>query len=357
MAVNIVQHIAPIAFLSELRRIELDCLGKSSVYFQILMGELKAQRRIFSATYYPDNAGKVTIYDIDRVLESYVEGEPCREVFRFIANGVELVSPWFAEGSPEARHDCRLLPCRSEVNIPANMFVEEYFLTTAMEERDICPGRYEYLSYYLQADDQFVTRATYFNGTELITRDFLRNESAGYGYIKFRPDEYEVEELGQLVSLVIGCGNRIARFRVRRDLPEPDPSILFRNSFGGLDVVHFLGTKSNDTKITRSTVSVARRMTVYDVTEEPEITAMTGFILRGLEPVVEDLARSREVYLINDSGEPEEIVVTDQDLKYDNDDSTLSNLKITYRRVMAGGRIEAYRQPRIFDKYFDRKFE
>lgn len=50
-------------------------------------------------------------------------------------------------------------------------------------------------------------------------------------------------------------------------------------------------------------------------------------------------------------------MVTDQDLKYDNDDSTLSNLKITYRRVMAGGRIEAYRQPRIFDKYFDRKFE
>lgn len=75
-------------------------------------------------------------------------------------------------------------------------------------------------------------------------------------------------------------------------------------------------------------------------------------------PVVDDLCRSREVFILKPDGlAGDEVVVTDCDLKRTNEGLAPHDLSVTYRLAdRLNARVAATRPPRLFDATFDNKF-
>jgi hypothetical protein len=86
---------------------------------------------------------------------------------------------------------------------------------------------------------------------------------------------------------------------------------------------------------------------------------MTGPVRNGLEVKAYDLARSLYVFLMNADGSAgDEIVITDCDIKYTNEDNEIPDFTFTYRLAERyTDKIATVRPPRVFDATFDEQFE
>lgn len=350
MSVTLLTPINKICFLCELDRIELATSGETSVTFEVRQSDV-----IFNNVYYPDNNGRIVIYDLDKLLEPYIDiDSPIGAQFYFTANDVHLVN-----SSNVHSPGCIILQSTAAVAERASTFVPDFFLTAMMHERNTTVGRFEAVALLNDEDEAITALATYYSESNgLQTRLHNITTVNGFTHVNVSPILFVDESLGQLVGYVVQCGKRKARYRVLPTMPEADPAIIFRNSFGCWETIYLTGAKTQNPKFTRATAIIDGKFTAYDITEEMSWTALTGPLRNGMVTLANELARSKAVFLLGNNGMAgDEIVITDCDLKADNADS-IPNFEFSYRRAnRRTALIETVRPPRIFDDSFDTHFE
>lgn len=140
---------------------------------------------------------------------------------------------------------------------------------------------------------------------------------------------------------------------------EAEPSMIFRNRFFVWETVHFEGTRSSAPSYTREAAWINGQYVNYDIEEVKSYTAMTAPLPLGAEEVIEDLARSRTVHLLDSTGAARDLVtVTEVDAKATNDINALNVLSVTYRladRITAKSYLGA--RAKIFDNTYDTSYE
>lgn len=300
---------------------------------------------VFENRYVPDSAGRVTVYDLDLLLESCLSDTP--PSVRIFANSYLLGS-------------FRLFGCAASVAEPAQTFVTDFFLTPHTGVRDTAADRFESLTLFCAAEEAVTARCAYVKDDLSVVEKTVAVESVvGWSALDVSARRFLDPASGRLVGYTVLCGKRKASYRVLAYTPKADPAVIFRNCFNAWETFYFTGKKETSAAYTRSQANIAGKLRNYHIDETVSYRAMTGPLLHGMEIVALDLARSKEVFLLNADGSAgDEITVTDCDIKHSNEDDEIPDLTFTYRLAdRRNSRIAVTRPPRVFDNTFDETYE
>ena len=337
---TIVSNLYSKMFTSELAHLECSC-ASSSMVFSVNLGSTV----ILSQTYYPDENHNVVIYDLDKLLETYIDA--LCETFSLLVDGTTVKT-------------IVVITCRTAIAERANTFYTDFFFTPSMGERDTAIGRHETVTLYCDSNTSIDALCTYLSADGAIVTNTKHLASiSGWAPVDVSPEKFYDASAGQLISYVIQAGARKARYRVLATAPEADPAFIFRNSFGCWETIHLTGAKQVTPSYTRSNALIEGMNVMYDIEETMSYKAHTGPLRPGMVPVALDLARSLEVYLLGDDGiAGDRITITDVDVKHTNEDNSIPDFSFTYRRAdRRSAQLAVVRPPRVFDKTFDETYE
>lgn len=338
--VSIVSNLYDKMFTSELSQLQCSCQSTSMV-FSVKMGSVE----ILSQTYFPDENNLVTIYDLDKLLESYID-ELCG-TFSLLVNGTTVKT-------------IVVIKCRTSIEVRANIFFSSFFFTPSMGERDTAIGRFETVTMYADSNTSVDALCTYLTADgHIVTKSKGIVSFSGWTYIDVSPSKFYDDDAGVLISYIVQAGARKARYRVLSNPPEADPAFIFRNSFGCWETIYLTGAKQVTPSYTRSNAIIEGQTIMYDIEETMSFKAHTGPLRPGMVPVALDLARSREIYFLGKDGQAgDRITVTDVDVKHTNEDNSIPDFTFTYRRTdRRSCKLSVVRPPRVFDKTFDKTHE
>lgn len=326
---------------------------------------------ILSARYFPDGHDSVTIYDLDVLLDTLPVDITAS--VRMTVDGTTL--------GPDA---ITIFKCSASMAEPAEDFIDDFFLTTSMGERNTALGRKELVTAYSRNSEQVSVTCMYRQDDGTVssiekvfdkvvdsepgdigiarasasTSEQVITTAAGVTEIDVSPELFALPGQ-QLISYVVACGKRKARYRVLTYAPNPDPSIIFRNCFNAWEIIHLTGKKETSGEYKRSSALIDGRMRTYHIDEVVYYKAMTGPLRPGETPVAMDLARTKDAYLVNPDGSGlTEITITDCEVKRSNEGHAIHDFTFTYRLAeRRNARVAVVRPPRVFDKYFDATYE
>lgn len=327
-------------FSSEFVQLKFNCTT-ASMTFSIKQGSVE----LFSQTYFPDENNQVIIYDLDKFIEAHIS-EFCAQ-FTFYING-------------QSKGTVLVIICHTAVEETANTFYKDFFFTPSMGERDTALGRYETVSALTDTETTVEAFCTYLAADGTI-KSKKENVTAlnGWSAINVSPDRFIDAESGILLSYIVQAGSRKARYRVIASAPEVDPALIFLNSFGCWETIHLTGSKQVAPSYTRSTAIIEGQTRIYDIDEVMYFKAHTGPLRPGMVPVALDLARAKDVFLLNADGTSGgRMIITDVDVKYTNEDNSIPDFQFTYRRAdRRTTMLSVVRPPKIFDDKFDETYE
>lgn len=307
---------------------------------------------VFTADYVPDNNGKIRLFDLRRILESYIDG-----VF------ADFVFTAREEGQDDYSVSYRVFKTATRISENAEEFLPSFFLTTLVNKKTTQIGRYETLSFYPQSTCSVYVQASYYSGTGVETKEvLLMNEDDvvldAVNSINVSPARFVDDSLGELIGFAVRAGERSFYFEVDKTLPKANPAIMFRNNFGCWETMYLSGTVETEYSIKRSHAYIDGLYKQYDIDDTELFKANSGILLDSMLRLGIDLARSRYVFLMDSSGvASDEVVFTDTEIKYVNDDDSLPTFEYTYRRAsFVSAMLHTIRPPKLFDKTFDVTF-
>lgn len=337
-----VTTINELMFVSELSRLTFRTDNPDCTFAIVRNGQ-----EVFKQSYVADSNNLVTIYDLDRLLDTLIAD--IYDSFTFLVSGTAL-----------GCSNVKVFKCNAAVAEPAKTFIPDFFLTASMGERDTTPERYEVVTLYTDTETPVQAICTYV-GDDLTVTTVNENITSllGWSYIDVSPSRFMKPEKGTLVAYTIQAGKRKAHFRVHPSLPEAEPAVIFRNCFHAWETLYLTGAMETSGNYTRSSAIVGGQFRIYDIEETLSYKAQTGPLRPGAVPVAMDLARSKEVFLLNADGTVgDEIAITAVENKHTNEDDHMPDFSFTYRRVdRRNTMIAVERPPRIFDKTFDETYE
>lgn len=330
-------------FSSEFEDIVATGVTASTMPFSIVFDGIT----IFSSSFVPDSKGVVRIYDVSSLLKPYIKDVFADFTFRI--SGHDMPVRVFSSNAPVAES--------------ARLFLSSFFLSSAMSKKITALNRYEVLSFYALESCAVTVEARYFQN-ELIVKNFeLLSASEvlvdNVTTIDVSPRLFEDYSMGELISYTVIAGRRRYTYEIHNGLQSAEPAVIFKNNFGVWETMYLVGTRESSTEMTRSLAYINGRYTLYHLDEQQLYKAKTGALLGGLLPIAQDLLRSRSIFLLNSRGEAtDEIVITDEDDKFTNDDNELPVFTITYRRSRrTSSLVDVIRPPKLFDKTFDKTFD
>lgn len=323
-------------FTSELSQLHCSCENDS-----MQLSIRKGTTVIMSQTYYPDDNNRVTIYDLDKLLEGCID-EFCKP-FTFLIDEDPVRS-------------ILVFKCNADVSESAETFHSDFFFSPAMGERDTALGRYETVTMFCTTTTAIKATCTYLcpdGSFATVTKDVA--SFSGWQPVDVSPSKFADEAFGRLIAYVISAGSRKASYRVIESAPEADPAFIFRNCFDCWETIYLTGAKQTSPSYTRSNTLIEGQFRTYDIEETVSYKAFTGPLRPAMVPVAMDLARSKEIYLLGTDGKAgARITVTDVDVKHTNEDNSIPDFSFTYRRASRRtSMIDAARPPRLFDDTFD----
>lgn len=321
---------------------------------------------LISETYVPVNK-IVTIYDLSATIESYIT-DSLLGTFHY---KLEILSNGAIVDSRSA--DFTVLYCKSEVSEAAVVFVEDFFLTTMMGEKITAVKRKEPLHFCYTLTDEEVASSqasvaavsvisTYIDESytkTTVTKDWtvsLDKVRRQIVTIDVSPDQF-IKVGHTLLKYEVAVGNRKQVYVLNR-FQDTAPDIAFVNSFGCLDTLYFTGTQEVEPDLTRSAAYINGAYCNYFIEEKRMVKADTGVLPESMICLVDDLARSTKVYLIEKGELGRQITITESDTKRNDNLDTMFRFTITFR-IMKNNQnlLYAIRPGKTFDSTFDNTFE
>lgn len=357
--ISIIKGISDITFTSSLTDFAFAVEGVTQPYKAKVVLTYR-DKELLSEMYIPDGSGVITLTDICGIVEPYLVNR--------LAGDFDIEITAFHEVSGKLLATKKIsftaIYCKTDINLPATDFIGTYFLSSLMGDKVTTLGRSEFLHFVANKEPEKVTAAIY---AEYVDDSYNKAEEVFNISVNVTPELAEVKKIDvspgkfvkegfTLVSYRVILGNKRQRYVVREAV-DTDPAIVFKNSFGVFDTLYFAGTKTDDAEITRSASYINGRYRNYHLKEVRTTKAETGVLPESMICLVDELARSTEVYLIEHGELGREIVITDEDLKRTNQLDELYNFAITYRLETKNQNTLNFRNSRIFDYTFDYTFK
>lgn len=318
---------------------------------------------ILSETYVPDTNNEIIIRNLSSLINPYLQekliGDFQIEIaaFNSLNESLDNFKKTFA-----AQY------CKSDVDMTAIEFNSKYFLSTLIGlEKITAASRKEYLHFEYEGSDEN------YSITPQVNADYIDDELKKSSYtfswniqlsaasqivtVDVSPDKFKRKDF-TLIGYTVVIGGRKQKYVIDSENSDTDPAVAFINSFGCLETFYFTGTNELDPAIKRNAAYINGMYRNYHIEEERIFKANTGVIPESMLCLVDELARSTEIYLIEKGEIGRQITVTDSETKRDNNLDTLFRASITYRVAGRNQNIlHSLRPARTFDKTFDKTFE
>ena len=350
--ITVLTPLSALMFVGELSQLTFRC-GAASAAFELRVDG----RCVFANTYTPAPDGLVTVYDLDRLLDACVEtvGALCS----ISINGT-VVSPG----------GMRVFRCSSHMDVPAAYFVTHFFLSPGTEVRITDPARRELLNVFCTEEEIPTVEATYYLGEGIIrmlNRTFALDPTTGHTCLDVSPRRWRDSNPGRtLVGYTVRCGARRMRYVVNDLDREVSEAFIFLNSFGCWETLYLTGLRETLPEYTRQTALVNGFRRNYDIRETVGYKSLTGPLTHGMEPVAMAMGASPAVFFLESNGDAgAEVIITDCDLKHNNDPTTASDLSFSFSAAAFAYRLTDDRTARmavpkptnVSDHTFDDEFE
>lgn len=331
---------------------ELDQLSISAGK-TVTFAVISSDKTVFTTSYVPTIGGIITLYGLGRIIDNFIDD---------LYIDIMLV----VDGAPLGPSKIRVFRCAPRMTVRASTFLANYYLTPMQGPRVTALNRYESLSLYSAADEAATVEAHYYVAGEDKTKTFPLTTASGSRILNVSSIRFFDAAWGAPYMYDVKCGNRTARYTVLSDEPEISVAFIFRNGFGAWETFYLTGTRETDPQYTRSTANVNGFRRNYSIEEILHMKTYTGPLPDGMEAVAEDLARSKAVFYLMSNGDAgDEVIVTDCDLKHNNDGYAQSDLSFSYGSSAVSyrladdrvARMTVPRPPQIFDDTFDESYE
>ncbi|MCH3994149.1 MAG: hypothetical protein LKE54_03690 [Prevotella sp.] len=323
---------------------------------------------LLSETYYPDEDGNVTLSQIGDLVEPWVRkyGSVTMQisVSEHIGNGKDVTAPDYSETIKNSAIDIgTILFAAVDPQVSAEWFCSHHFLTILEGEKLTSMIRTECLSAY-DASTLAVT-ATLHNITDNTFQELngtltpANTSGMVYDYNVSPKNIFDLVGGTSdyvLTSYVCTAGERTQSYRVIEDQIPPAPALVFLNSFGCWEYLYCTGTHSKDSKYTRSTAVIGGLRRNYNIEEDRQFKALTGWLNEAMADWADDLFRSQHVYLYTGGKMGKEIVITDSKSEISNEDDNLPVFEFTWGYAQKQHNVMDAEKLRIFDSTFDYTF-
>lgn len=326
-------------FVSELDILEADSHEDVTVTIADASGAA-----VLNGTYIPVD-GKVRVYHLYKLLSPLIAE----------------VAATFRITVGEESKTVHVVQSRLTVNEPAMKFLPSFFLSTVMSERDTSEKRKELLT-LLPIETSLpavIVVATYWNGSEVVTVQRtldIELQAGEAAEVDVSAAQFVDLSMGRLVGYTVKAGERTMRYRVST-LPTAETAMLMRNAFGAWEAVYFAGMQESDPDYVRETALVNGQLRMYNLEETDTVKSWTGALRPSGVALVRDLARSREVLLLDKGVAIDAVVVTGVDVKHNTADDTVADMTVTWRRAeQLSARLMTVRAPKLFDSTFDETY-
>lgn len=298
---------------------------------------------VLSCSYTPVD-GVVKVYDLDRLLSPLITGVMADFTFT-------------VGGSSQTLH---LIQSRTRVSMPAADFLESHFLSSVTSGRDTTMNRKEMVTLLSPTEAVNVTAAcVYADGETCVLQSVGLASSLASGVIHevdCSPSLLVNDELGTLVQYTVNAGDRLMTYRVS-PTATTRTAMLMRNDFGAWEPCYFTGMVETAPSITREFVMIGGEQRSLRVDEQENLKSYTGPLRPGSVQLMRALARSTEVVLLEDGNATgDDVVITDQDVKYTDEDGHLPAFTFTWHRASRRSQLKVPIIPRLFDDTFDDTF-
>lgn len=343
--VVVVKDIPAFAFSSALDWVTF-ATNQKSILFTLAVGG----KEVLSETYIPDSDGRITIADLQGVIEPYL-----------ISNLIEQCSYHVTDGVSEHSHSFKVQFCAAESSMPAGEFASAYFLSTLMGEKVTAFGRREFVHLVTEESSPVTAVCTYYKeAAGLMTEEVTVRQAVDVNKVvtvEVSPELF-LKADAELVRYTVKAGKRSQTFVLDSDCPDAAPVLLFTNSFGCQETVYCTGTHSLEPEYARSTAYTDGMFRNYRIEENKVFKANSGVLTHDMALWLDDLFRSREIYLLDGATTGKEITITESESKRSNDLDNLPFFTFSYRYAQRNHNIlQLPRAGRVFDNTFDYTFE
>ena len=305
-------------------------------------------KQCLKENYVPTN-GVVTLYDVDKLLLPYFSTKPFRQKINVTVHSSALAAPkaFFAFYATVA------------VPVDAVQFFTNYFLTTlVLGDKTTFPHSKEQLYIYAYGEAAPVTADAVWvdsKGRRSTNRYSLGTIAAGStGSVNTSPSRF-ASSGKRLVKVTVTAGGRSIIYNVSQSCsPEDDVQFYFRNAFGVMEYFMLTGVRTVKPEFQRQSAYMGGVLHTYNVDEERIFEASTGYIPESMHELADDLARSPEVYVVQ-NGQNIPVTITDSKTDRSNDLAGMFSMSVKYR---PSSRVQAHLTlpPEIFDDSFDDTF-
>ncbi len=244
------------------------------------------------------------------------------------------------------------------IDMTASKFLPSFFLSSVTSERDTALGRKELITILPTETDLVAPTVTayYFDGSKVVSATPSLSAALKTGTpseIDVSPNNFVDDAKGTLVAYTVTCGKRSMQFRVST-LPTVKYALLARNNFGAWEPVYFQGMSEESHDYTRETAYINGQLSLYHIDETCVIKSYTGPLRPAGIALARDLARSREVVMLDNGKAADPVVVTEVDVKHSTADDELADFSISWRRAsIICPETAHYNTPKLFDTTFD----
>ena len=303
---------------------------------------------ILQETYTPDSKNQVHILDLFSLMEPYLLTTPLSQFsYTCSASGETSISKTFT-----------VLLSQYLILVTATYFVKNYFLT-ALAGRDKITAMNRKETLYITmgvVDASFIVPVSAEciysddnNNINKVTRNIGFSFRGDISSIDVSPSLFAKDGY-KLLRYTITAGVRRQVYRLDHDAPD-SIGIKFRNSYGCMETFYFRGIEKVEPELTRSAAWFNGTYRTYYIDEQRKHTLSTGYIPETMFTLVDDVARSQDVYLI-DNTEEIPITIIESDTERDSSDNGLFSFSITYiPSSRCQNRLKLL--PDIFDDTFD----
>lgn len=313
--------------------------GESKIEFSIVKGSTT----LFANSYTPDANGNVYIYDLHKLINSYIPD--VYDSFTLKAN--------------TSSTSVTFIRCNTLVNIPASEFIQKYFLSPCLKARNTSRYRSEYVNILDLSGNDIPVKASaaYFLDGKLTTLDFDLETIQGFAHIDVSPSQFVMPSMGKLVYYIISAGDRQMKYNVVSHNPDV-VGVKYRNTFNAWDTFYFTGLLATEFEHTRSTAVVGGRLVAYNIETVQSFKVNTGPLPFGSEVLPYELCRSMELHMLDLEGNSiGELVIIEDEIKSDNAPDSINDFIVTYRFADPfTTKINTPKSVKLFDDTFDGSF-
>lgn len=322
----------------------------ASVNVRVSLGSVKLYEEVL---YTID--GAVVLQDLAQLVEPWL-AETLTDTL--IIAAMELTSDG-ASTSVTASASTMVVYGWVDVDMACSVFCNYHFLSLLNGPKTTSEGRLEYL-HYLGAETGEVV--AYYDGR--YQKTWPTTAAAGNGKfttIDVSPDRFEVEGK-RLLQYTVTVGNRRQEFVMDMEKPDCAPVLLFTNSFGCQELLYCVGKHEVNPEYDRTSAYINKRRRNYRIVERRKFTADTGLLSEAEMNWVDELFRSKEIYVVNFvNGVPrvgKEVLISDSESHFSNEFDAIPRAVFTYMYAQRCHNVmQTERAGRIFDNTFDNTFD